>query len=474
MVLLLVLGVAYIWITKDSADRYFQEATQRLNSSIAQHMVDHIQPIRNGEVDTTGLSDLMHSMMIINPDVEVYLLDTEGKILSHVAPYKKVKLTEVRLGPINQFLETKELKACILGDDPRKPGRTKVFSAAEIRENNQLVGYAYVILVSEDYDSAMSFVWGNYILRVGIISFLVTLLAALVIGLALIYFITKNLNRIVATVKRFKEGDMHARMPADSGAELQELATTFNEMADTLVKNIDELKAVENLRRELIANVSHDLRTPLAIMRGYVETLIMKDDSLGSEERQRYLNTVMASNHKLEKMVGDLFELSKLEAKQVTPVIEPFFIVELVQDITQKYKMLAGEKGIEISLSQSAELPMVLADIALVERVLQNLLDNAIKFTPSGGKVTISLAAGERGVEIKVSDTGKGIAAEDLPYVFDRYHQANKAGREAKVGAGLGLAIVKKILEIHNSTIEISSKLQQGTSFRFHLPAYEA
>ena len=277
---------------------------------------------------------------------------------------------------------------------------------------------------------------------------------------------TKNLNNIISTVKRFKEGDPDARMPVDGSRELRELALTFNDMADTLEQNIEELKSVENLRRELIANVSHDLRTPLAIMRGYVETLMMKGSKLDADQKQKYLETVMNSNLKLEKLVADLFEYAKLEARQITPNTEPFLINELAQDIVAKYQMLGEQKNQSIGFQQEDGLPMVAGDIALLDRVFQNLLDNAIKFTPEGGKIEIALSKDPKGVRVEVADNGPGIPKEELPFVFDRYH---KAGQANGSGAGLGLATVKKILEIPGRKIEVQSTYGQGTKFSFVL-----
>jgi signal transduction histidine kinase len=233
-----------------------------------------------------------------------------------------------------------------------------------------------------------------------------------------------------------------------------------------LDQNIEDLKSVENLRRELIANVSHDLRTPLAIMRGYVETLMMKGSSLPAEEKQKYLETVLHSNQKLEKLVADLFEYAKLEAKQVVPQKEPFLINELAQDIVANYQMVAKNKNQTIGFQQDEGLPMVTGDIGLIDRVFQNLLDNAIKFTPHGGNIQVALTHDPKGVRVEIADNGPGILPEELPFVFDRYH---KAGKASSSGAGLGLAIVKKILEIHGSKIEVRSTYGQGTKFGFVL-----
>ncbi|MEM1323866.1 MAG: HAMP domain-containing sensor histidine kinase [Bacteroidota bacterium] len=477
LLLLILLGVGYTLMTSYYANRYFQETTQRLNKDLAQYTVDHVETFVDDTVNTKAIQDIMHSMMIINPSVEVYLLDTKGKILTFVAPYKKIKMESVDLAPVRTFIAGlgEDHPPFIMGDDPRDPGGQKVFSAAPIKVDEQLKGYYYVVLAGEKQGSVTSTLVGSYFLRVGARAFFLTLFAALVVGLLAVWFLTQNLRTIVETVRRFKEGDYQARIENKGKGELTVLSDTFNDMADTIVRNIDDLKAVENLRRELTANVSHDLRTPLAIMQGYVETLMIKKDTISNEDREKYLKIILSSTEKMGKLIKQLFEYSKLEAQQVKPEKEPFFITELAQDVIHKYEILAGDKGISMELKRPDELPLVFADVALVERVLQNLIDNAIKFTPQGGKVSLELSAKEdREIEIKVSDTGPGMSEQEQSYIFERYHRL-KTG-EAKSngsGAGLGLAIVKKILEIHNATIQVISQPNQGASFMFQLPVYQ-
>ncbi len=474
--MLLLLGVAYTFYSTYVAQQYFQETSQRLNKELAEYVRDHVTTFNeDGTVNTKAIQDIMHSMMVINPSVEVYLLDTEGTIKTYVAPKKKVKLEKVNLDPIKTFIAN-EGNTYISGDDPRDANAQKIFSAAKIIEKDSvsqaetLKGYYYVILASEKQGSAAATVAGSYILQLGLVGFGMILLGALLIALFLIWVLTRNLRVIIDTVRRFKEGDTKARIPSPEKNDLPLLATTFNSMADTIVQNIDELKAVENLRRELIANISHDLRTPLAIMRGYVETMQMKNGDLSAEERDKYLSIIMASNDKLSKMVSQLFELSKLEAKQIQPNKEPFLIEELAQDVFHKYQILADKKGVQMDLKLDEKLPLVFADISLVERVMQNLMDNALKFTPADGKVTIELNKLPESVEIKISDTGPGIPEDEQSFIFERYQKQTKNGN--KLGTGLGLAIVKKILEIHNSTVSVISKPNEGATFLFKLPEY--
>lgn len=469
--LLVILGVVYVLITGYVAQQYFLEVNQRLYGNIAESTVKEVKPLVNGEVDTLAIQDIMHSMMVLNPSVEVYLLDTEGNIITYVAPYKKVKLEKVDLKPIQQFIEAEE-KPFIKGDDPRHPDKLNVFSAAPIMEGDQLSGYVYIILASEEQAAVTSTLFGSYMLKLGSNMFFVALIGALIIGLLAIWFLTKNLRQIIDTVRRFKEGDLQARIADNNKGEMVLLADTFNDMADTIVANIDELKSVENLRKELIANVSHDLRTPLAIQQGYVETLLMKEKTISPEKRKEYLEIVLNSSEKLSTLIAQLFEYSKLEAKQIQPVKEPFFITELAQDVFQKYQILAEDKKIKMNLDMSPDLPMVFADVGLVERVIQNLMDNALKFTPEGGSVTIALEEMDKTVEVKIADTGPGIPENEQSFIFERYRQSERVNHEKQQGAGLGLAIVKKILELHDATIRVNSRLNEGTTFLFQLPAY--
>jgi len=470
LLLLVLLGVGYIAITAYCSQQYLQEANQKLYGDVAKYTVREVQPFKeDGTIDTSAINTLMHSMMTINPSVEVYLLDELGNILTYVVMSKDVKMEKVDLGPIKTFLAAKE-KPFIKGDDPRNPGEQKVFSAASYEKDGTTKGYVYVILASAKQKEQTAQLFDSYIQEIGTNMFLLTLLGALIIGLIAIWFLTKNLRSIIDTVRRFKEGDYSARIAEEDKGDFKLLANTYNEMATTIEGNIDQIKAVENLRRELIANVSHDLRTPLAIMRGYVETMLMKEDDLTKEERSRYLNIVLNSSERLSKLISQLFEYSKLEANQITPQKEPFNISDLMQDVFAKYAILAKNKGIEIKLDLPKKLPLVFADLGLVERVIQNLMDNALKFTPQDGAVTIGVKPNNEDIEIRISDTGPGISLEEQSYIFERYHKVKGDGKSK--GAGLGLAIAKKILEIHNSTIQVQSQPNEGASFWFELPKY--
>lgn len=469
LIVLIILSAIYMYISVRTAEMYYQETNQKLDADIAPHIAAENRCFVNGEANTEYLKEVFNNIMIINPNLEVYLLDREGKILIYYAPNKIVKLKYVSLGPIKEFISDKS-KPLVLGPDPRNADRKKAFSAAKVYEGNTFRGYIYVILGGEEYDNATQLVFGSYILRLGIGSMAITLIGVAIISLIALGFITRNIRRIIFVIREFKNGNLDARIKLKGRGEFNEFADSFNEMADTIVRNIEDMKTMDNLRRELVANVSHDLRTPLAAVQGYIETILLKSDTLSEDDRKSYLQTILSSTERLKRLVEELFELSKLEARESKPRPEAFSVAELAQDIQQKNQIIAESKNIDLRLNFPYDLPLVYADIGMMEKVLQNLLDNAFKFTPPGGSVTIRLQNTDDKVIAYVKDSGSGIKKDELKYIFDRYQKGS--GNTSAEGLGLGLAIVKKILEVHNVNINVESAEGVGTTFSFEIPVY--
>jgi signal transduction histidine kinase len=338
-----------------------------------------------------------------------------------------------------------------------------------------LHGYLYIVLAGDEYATVTRMLGGSYIQRLGLGVSLGIVLFAVVVGLVLFHQLTRRLRGLTATVEDFRTTRLTGpeedagKVEPSRGDELDRLAASFERMSERIDRQVEELQATDALRRELVANVSHDLRTPLASLQGYLETLLLKKD-LPEESRRQYLETARHHAERLGKLVGDLFELAKLESSQVELQLEDCSLAELVQDVVQKYQLEAENKDVQLTCELRQDLPFVTADLGLIERVLENLLDNALRHTPSGGTVTIGLSGSGRDVSVQVADTGCGIASEDLPHVFDRYYRARRSdgGRE---GAGLGLAIARRIVELHGGTIEAHSRLDSGSSFLFVLPA---
>ncbi|MEO0570758.1 MAG: HAMP domain-containing sensor histidine kinase [Bacteroidota bacterium] len=474
---LVLAGVGYTLSTIYFSNKHFNETNQRLHANLAQDLIDEKfleqSPIDSlGNVNKALFGDIMHDMMAVNRAIEVYLLDMEGNVqysvvLDHDNPENAP--TKVSLGPIQDFIAAGGADH-VLGDDPRNPERQKVFSTAKFNKNGK-EGYIYIVLAGEEYVDVKNMLFGSYALKVGLGASFLTLFFAGLLGVLSIWYLTKNLREINYAAQRFQQGDFEYRIKGKDKTDLIGLATTYNNMAETILTDMDKIKSLEKLRRDLIANISHDLRTPLAIIQGYIETLQMKEKELTNEERNAYLNTINASGERLSKLISQLFEYSKLEANQIEPEKEPFLISELANDVHRNYQVLAKKKKIALHLNMAQQIPLVFADISLVERAIQNLMDNALKFTPEGGEVTVEIKPNKKDVEISIKDSGPGIDKENQQLVFERYRQT-KTGKE-KEGAGLGLAIVRKIMELHNASIKVFSQPNEGTTFSFSLPIYQ-
>jgi len=418
---------------------------------------------------------VFHMMMVINPAIEFYLLDPEGAVLAYSAEPGKVKRAHVSLEPLQRWLQG-DATLPVQGDDPRDPLGQKVFSAARIGTPEQTDGYLYIILGGEDYDSVVQTLAGSYILKVGAWMLLAVLALSLLAGLLLFALLTGKLQRLTVAMRAFKAGETLALavVPRAGGDEIDRLTATFSDMAQQINAQVETLKHTDNLRRELVANVSHDLRTPLATLHGYIETLLLKEDKLDTQQRREYLEIAILHCRRLNTLVSELFELARLDAQETRLNREPFSLPELVQDTVQKFQLSARDQHVSLVARFERALPFVSADIGLVGRVLENLIENALRYTPRDGVIELVLSPALRGVTVQVRDTGCGIPADELPRIFDRFYQLDKSRNLNPGSSGLGLAIAKRILDLHGGSIAVSSAVNQGTSFTFDLPAHYA
>ena len=466
LLILVIFGGLTILISVQLARNYSLEVNQKLNRDLAKSMVTTINPLlQSGEINKDAVSDIIHSMMVINPIVEVYLLNPNGKISAYVAPEKVVKLEQVSLEPIKVFLKDSSNRV-IYGDDPRNPGEKRIFSAAEVMHNDKISGYIYIVLASQEYFSAEHMVVGSYILGVSVRTIILILIISAVVGIIAIAIITKKLNNVIQGIKQFQKGNLKARIKTKGEDDIDRIGIVFNQMADTIENNIEQLKGLDNLRVELIGNISHDLRTPIASIQGYAETLLIKHHKISEEDRKKYLETIYKSCEKLQKLVEDLFQLSKLKTNQVKLHKEPFSIAELVHDVANKYRIISQKRGISINTIVSKDTPLVYADVSMIDRALQNLIDNALRFCKENDYINIQVETQSNKVKVSIADSGKGIKEEELPYIFERYYK----GGEDEFSTGLGLAIVKGIIELHQTNIEVESRVNTGTKFSFTLP----
>jgi hypothetical protein len=235
---------------------------------------------------------------------------------------------------------------------------------------------------------------------------------------------------------------------------------------------LEQLAEIDQLRRELLANVSHDLRTPLASLRGYIETLLLMDGELSPEARRRYLKIAEKNCTRLTRLVDDLFDVACLDAGAIEPKVEPFYVCELVWDVGQKLALAAEKAGVEITIAAVHGLPQLAGDIAWIERAVINLADNALRHTDAGGQVELGVEQHDADtLRLWVADTGVGIDPAIRAHIFDRYYRSKDMPGGGRPGsAGLGLPIAKRVVDLHSGRIAVHSEVGEGTTFSMFLP----
>ena len=209
---------------------------------------------------------------------------------------------------------------------------------------------------------------------------------------------------------------------------------------------------------------------PLTTMRGYLETLLLKDNELSESEKRQYLETAMLHSQRLGNLVEELFELARLDSCESVVYSEPFSMGELVQDVAQSFQLRAQQKSIRLDVNLNQHVPLVYGDIGMMQRVLENLMENGLRHTPDGGRISVYVDLDATNVVVRIADSGCGIPAQDVPRIFERFYQQDK-NAPGNNSAGLGLAIVKRILELHGSVIKVHSELNRGTTFWFEMGA---
>jgi two-component system sensor histidine kinase BaeS len=300
----------------------------------------------------------------------------------------------------------------------------------------------------------------------------VVAVSVLAVGMALIALFVfgptrRRLKDVQTATERLGAGDLTARAREDGGDEVASVARSFNRMADELGNRARALEASDRARRQLLADVSHELMTPLTAIRGYIETLKMNELELDAATRTRYLAIVEEETHRLERIIGDLLDLARLEGGGGTIRRERVSIRSLFDRVRARHERESLARGIRHASDVATGADYVEGDPDRLEQALQNLAANALRHTPDHGTITLSSAVEGASVHLSVRDSGSGIPSEHLPLIFDRFYKADTA-RRAAGGSGLGLSIVKAIVERHGGTI--TARNEQGAVFDLALP----
>ena len=469
-----ICGALFFAYVFSSSWRQYQRITdRRVNWNLAEILLKDIRPYIKHPPNEAKIRALMRNIKELNPGLELYILDKEANVLLADSNIDK---NSVRKKGLQSFIQYFGLPA-----DPEKGGYAlrsgsyqapSIFSIVQINYGNT-PAYFYVVLAGEEI-AASEFKIGELTLGwSSLLIFVFTTVFASLIGFVLFFPLNKRFRDMTRVVREFESGNYANRISDTSNDEIGAHARAFNQMADTIESQVKKLKQTDALRRELTANVSHELGRPLALMLLSLESLASNEIPLDKDSRQRLVEKAIKSCIELKQLVADLLELSKLEAKETELATEAFSLGELTNDVYQKFKEAAEQKNIDMTLEYSDEQPDVDADIAKIDRAVSNLVENAIRYTPDGGKVFLKVSAIANDVVFECRDTGIGIPEQDLPHVFDRFYRSSAARLQVKSGTGLGLAITKGVIDAHRGNINVESSAGCGTTFSFSLPIAE-
>ncbi len=306
-------------------------------------------------------------------------------------------------------------------------------------------------------------------LALSLVLMLFAAVIAMTFGVFVAASVTDSLRQLAQTAEEMARGDLGARAPVRGRDEVAQAATAFNEMARQLEQAAERRQQVETLRRDLIAWTSHDLRTPLTSIRAMVEAL---DDGVVEDEvmARRYYQVIRSDVMALNRLIDDLFELAQLETGGIQMVLAPHSLSDLVSDTLESFRVLAEQKGVRLEGKVSAGRDAIFVDAGKISRALNNIVANAIGYTPAGGTVMIRAETAGDGVRLIVEDDGPGFAEEDLPRVFEQFYRGEEARSRATGGAGLGLAIGRAIVEAHGGQMWASNRAGGGAAVGFLLP----
>jgi signal transduction histidine kinase len=465
------LGALFILITYLAAMHFYQASTQLLNKDVAAHIAMFTSPFEDNGLNKQKADSVFQNAMVISPSAEVYFLDTTGMVMYFHASPKDIKRWHIPLGNIHRYIASGG-KLYIKNDDPRDPDNERIFSAAVVNGKAGKLGYIYVIFGSSEYRNATQMLYKSHVGNLALEAFIFIIIISAGAGFLYVNNLQKRFTKMIRVLERFQNGDFEARLHISEKDEMGMVAQSFNKMADQLVYNIHRLTNSEQERKNLIVNISHDLRTPLSVARGYTETLLIKRESkeISEQEQTEYISLIISKIQQVENMVRQLFDLSKMESAAFEFQKEPFIFSEVLQELVKAFALSAAEKQIQIECMNCTDASWINADIRLMERVIQNLVVNAVSYTPKEGKIRIMLERTDEELVFTIDNEGPPLP-DDLIRWLNASEENNTVKKPSK--STIGLSIVKRILYLHEYAFEVKKESGYGNRFSFHMMIYQ-
>lgn len=415
----------------------------------------------------------IRGLAVLNPAIAGYAIEADGSISAASRPDAELKRRRVAIAPIVRFVDGPAAWP-ILGENPAATEGQAIFSAARLQDGRR---YLYVVLGSADEDAPLNQGADHpYALREAIWLTLANVLAALVAALAVVAAIIRPVRRLTQAMAAFDGSQhrgtarYHARTARAGGDEINRLGEIFDSMADRIEAQVDSLRRADEARRELYANVSHDLHTPLTSLHGYIQTLRLKDGALPPAQRRRYLEILERQTQQLRELTDQIADLARLETPELRLQGERIELRRLLQHIGEDLKLLLDDKALKLAWETPASAVTLRGDPGLMRRALANIVLNAIQAAPEATQIRIQIAMGGGNAVIGVMDEGPGLQAGESERIFEPHYRGARPGGPGSPGLGLGLAIARKVIALHGGSLSASNLPEGGALVRVSLP----
>lgn len=397
------------------------------------------------------------------PQIRINVIDKTGKVLSDTVADPET---------LENHLGRPEIQAALLHEYGKGQrfshslNENMIYFAKAIKnDQGEMLGFARISLSLAKAEKEVKSLQGSLMIISG-----VGILLALLMGIVLTKRITGPVTEMVHVAEALRQGNYDKKVKKISHDEFGKLGETLNRLGSELTSKIDDLHRLEKVRRDFVANVSHEIKTPLTSIKGYIETLLSGADE-DKSIRRRFLEKIDRNANRLANIVQDILSLAKIEAGEAAFKPVPVDLLPILSGVIGRYEDSASAKGIKISFRAQAHMLMVLGDKESLIQVIDNLLSNGIKYTPETGKVAINVKQVDDKVILEVTDTGIGIPEEDLERIFERFYRVDKARSRDLGGTGLGLSIVKHLISAMHGEINVESKPGSGSKFTVKLQA---
>jgi len=424
--------------------------------------------------DPERFGERLSEFVLFEPNTGLYLLDRDGRVLATAGDIRPFWTRyRVDLAKLLDELHDDPTRP-LEGDDPDDINATAMVAARPVLVHGVPRGWLYVVARDPEVDAETALVIRGHAAQGLIKMVLLTLGIGTLLTVAIIALLAHPLAALTSVAESIRRSGFAAALPVqfpydDRQDEIGRLSLTLHEMYDRLRQENERVLQSDARRRDMVAGVSHDLRTPLTALIGQLETIRLKGKTLPEELQVRYFDAAMQNAGHLRRLTDSLAELGRLDSPDLQAAPEPIAIGEFLDDIAARFRARAEDAQISLLVDYPDGLPLVQLDAALMERALSNLLDNALRFTPVSGEVRVTVAREGEDVRIEVADTGPGVSAEDQPRVFERFFQGSRH-REQRGSSGLGLAIVRRIAELHGGQAGLTSVPSAGARFWIALP----